>query len=127
MVVFDGVCNLCNFWVRWVHRRDAREVFRFASFDSAWATSRRLRPSSSPETLLVVAGERILSKSAAIVFVLRHSTAWSLRATGLAISLVPRRVSDFIYDFVASVRTRWFGKTDSCAWSPGLSPRRFLE
>ena len=125
VVLFDGVCNLCNGAVIFIIRRDPQSRFRFASLQSA------------------VAG-RLLAKSGVVAplpdsFVLLDENGVHLRSTaalrigrGLSFPwwlaflcvIVPRPIRDWVYDVVARYRYRWFGKRDVCMVpTPELSAR----
>lgn len=126
VVVFDGVCNLCNFWVRWVQRHDPKGHFWFASFDSAWALSKNLKPSGPPGTMLVVDGDAIYLRAAGVAYILKRSNRRIYRWAGLLLGRVPSSLANLMYDGVARIRYNVFGRKQICAWYPGLSPRRFL-
>lgn len=129
VILYDGVCGLCNRYVHWVLRHDRRRVFRFASLQSPAARDilARHRISADPlETVYVVRdfgqpSEQVLSKSSAALFVLsRLSGVWAL--AGLT-RMLPRSLRDFLYDAVARRRYRFFGKYESCP----LPDRAYLD
>jgi predicted DCC family thiol-disulfide oxidoreductase YuxK len=129
VILYDGVCGLCNRYVHWVLRHDRRRVFRFASLQSPAARDilARHRISADPlETVYVVRdfgqpSEQVLLKSSAALFVLsRLSGVWAL--AGLT-RMLPRSLRDFLYDAVARRRYRFFGKYESCP----LPDRAYLD
>lgn len=115
VLLFDGVCNLCNASVQWVLKRDRKGVFRFAALqsDAGRALLRQSGLSSENfDTVVLVAGDRVFTRSdAALEIVRRIGGAWSLLAV---FKIVPRPVRNAVYDWVARHRYRWFGKTESC-------------
>jgi len=126
--LFDGVCNLCNWSVQFVIRRDRRGRFRFASLQSE-AAARVLHgfPAMDvrPDSVVLVEGARVYTRSSAAWRIARGlGFPWSLASVFV---VVPRPVRDWVYDFVARNRYRWFGKRDVCMMpDPGVQ-RRFLE
>lgn len=115
VVLFDGMCNLCTWGVRWIIRRDRRGVFVFASRDSAAA--RRIldsvqAPRPLPESMILIDERGMHSRSdAAIRIAMRLGFPWNMARVWL---LVPRRWRDGAYACMARNRYRWFGKRGSC-------------
>jgi predicted DCC family thiol-disulfide oxidoreductase YuxK len=129
VVLFDGVCNLCHAWVRFVIARDPDAHVVFAPLQSD--TGRRLlaahgSPHAGADSVVVIADDVALVRSAAALAVAdRLRAPWPLLAR-LA-RLVPRGLRDSVYDLVAQGRYRWFGRRDACAL-PDATPRdRFLD
>ena len=124
IVLFDGVCNLCNGFVRFVLRRDPRGRFRFASLQSD-AARRLLGPDGPRETIVLVeAGKTYVKSAAALRIAGGLRFPWPLVAVFTAI---PRPVRDRLYDWVARHRYRWFGKRDACMLPTPQTRGRFLE
>lgn len=114
IIVFDGVCNLCDGLVRFVLARDRRRRFRFAANQSP--AGRRLLGDTATEafrrTLFLVDGEHIDWQSTAVLRIARGlGLPWSL---AWIFVLVPRPIRDALYRFVARRRYRWFGRRDEC-------------
>ena len=128
VILFDGVCNLCSGFVRFVLPRDEAGKYRFASLQSdagqALLAEHDLPSDDLESVVLIEDGESHL-KSAAIIRI----------ATGLGgayrllspFRYVHRSVRDRVYDFVADNRYRWFGKKDRCMVPSGDVESRFLE
>ena len=128
LILFDGVCNLCSFWVRFVIRRDPKKEFRFAPLQSAAGqeTLRRLAlGGGEPHTMVFVEeGKAYLKSSAALRIVRRIGGLWPLVFVFI---VIPAPARDFFYDWVARNRYRWFGRKETCvAPTPDLKDR-FLE
>lgn len=115
ILLFDGVCNLCNASVQWVIRRDPQGIFRFAPLQSETGQSLLRQSGLSSEhfdTVVLVDGDRILTRSdAALEIARRLGGLWSLLAV---FRWVPRPVRNAVYDWIARHRYRWFGKTEAC-------------
>ncbi|WP_205967523.1 thiol-disulfide oxidoreductase DCC family protein [Aquisalinus luteolus] len=129
VIVFDGVCNLCNGSVQFVLKRDDAGLFRFASVQSMTG-SRMVREAGydpqDPSTFLLVESGRAYEKSDAVIRILsRLNHPWPLISK--AMSVVPRFIRDPGYRLVARNRYRLFGKRDTCMIpSPGVR-ERFLD
>jgi len=133
VVLYDGVCGLCNRLVQFILQRDQRDVFRFASLQSALAAeilARHSMPCDLNSVNVVLhhqqPDERILARSEAIQFVLKNlGGPWPFAAS--IGSLVPHLLRDSLYDLVSRNRYRIWGKYDTCPL-PGPNHRhKFLD
>lgn len=115
MLLFDGVCNLCNASVQWILKRDRKGVFKFAALqsDTGQMLLRQFGFSEKNfDTVVLVTDGRIFTRSdAALEIVQRIGGVWSLLAV---FKIIPRSIRDTIYDWVARNRYRWFGKKEEC-------------
>jgi predicted DCC family thiol-disulfide oxidoreductase YuxK len=115
IILFDGACSFCNFWVRFIIRHDPKAVFRFAAYQSQ--TGQKLsfangigREKQESLTLITPAG--IQQKSDAVLAIVEQfGGLWRLLR---ALKIVPRSWRDAIYDLVARNRYRWFGTQSAC-------------
>jgi len=124
IVLFDGVCNLCNGLVQFVLKRDRAERFRFASLQSA-AARRLLNGDPPAETIVLLERGRMYLKSAAALRIARGLRfPWPVLFAFVA---VPRPLRDAIYDWVARHRYTWFGKRASCMLPSPQMRGRFLD
>ena len=128
VVLFDGVCNLCNAGVQFIIPRDPGGYFRFAPLDSRAAVRAIAEAGGLPpgtDSIVLVEGGRLYVRSAAALRVARRLRfPWPL-AYGLVV--VPRFLRDWAYDIVARNRLRWFGRREACL-IPGPGTRdRFLD
>ena len=127
-MLFDGVCNLCNGFVRFIIARDPRGRFRFASLQSPAAAALlngRLQHGLLPDSIVLVEGDDIYTQSTAALRVaggLRFP--WNL---WYGFMLVPRPLRDIVYAWVARNRYRWFGKRDVCMVPTPDLRARFLD
>jgi predicted DCC family thiol-disulfide oxidoreductase YuxK len=127
IVLFDGVCNLCNGAVQLILRRDPAGRFRFASLQSPAGEELQTRLGIDPQALdsiLLVEGERWYRESDAVLRIAAGlSGAW--KALGI-LWLIPRPLRDTAYRWIARNRYRWFGRQETC-WLPTPELRgRFL-
>ena len=129
-VLFDGVCNLCNGFVRFVIARDPARRFRFAPLRSD-AAERVIRQAGGAgivaDTIVLVEGEGVglwVRSTAALRIARGLRWPWP---TVYAFLIVPRPVRDWVYDVVARHRYQWFGKRDVCMIPTPETNDRFLE
>jgi predicted DCC family thiol-disulfide oxidoreductase YuxK len=134
IILYDGVCGLCNRLNQFVLRRDRTAIFRFATLQSNLAAhilARHGATASDLDTVYVVIdpelpGEYLLSRSDAIAFILKNlGGVWG--AWGLLARVVPGFVRDRLYGIVARNRYRIFGRFESCMVPSPETRDRFLD
>jgi predicted DCC family thiol-disulfide oxidoreductase YuxK len=134
ILLYDGVCGLCNRFVQFILRRDRDAIFRFASLQSSFAASILARHGANPtalDTVYVVINhdlpsESLLSRSDAAAFVLKQlGGPW--RPTASLLQLLPRFLCDAAYNAVARHRYRIFGRLDVCTLPRDADRNRFLD
>jgi len=131
ILLYDGVCGLCNRLVQFVLKRDAGAHFRFASLQSNFASRILQRHGLDPhdlDTLYVVEepGERLTARSDAVISLLRQlGEPWG--AVAVLLRALPRRLRDWGYGVVARNRYRLFGKYESCLLPQEKYQHRFLD
>jgi predicted DCC family thiol-disulfide oxidoreductase YuxK len=127
LVLFDGVCGLCNSFVDFLLPRSPGGELVFGALQSE-AGRKALReaglPEAMPDTVVVVEDGRAYFQSTGVLRVLRH-VRWPWRALSW-LSVVPRPLRDAVYRFVAKRRYGWFGKRDSCRLPSAAERERFL-
>lgn len=128
IVLFDGVCNLCNGLVQFVIPRDPEGKIRFATLQSDLGRKVRAKAGLSTDnldTFVLVDDGMAYTKSDAAIRVAEHlGGIYRLLSLG---RLVPRRLRDRIYDFVAENRYDWFGRKDQCLIPDEDVSDRFVE
>jgi predicted DCC family thiol-disulfide oxidoreductase YuxK len=127
IILFDGVCNLCNASVNWVIDVDRQGVFRFASLQSKAATAVLAAAGFSgplPDSVILVdeAGVHVRS-TAALRIAQRLGFPWSMAVLGY---VLPEFLRDWIYKWIAANRYRWFGRQESCRLPSPATAGRFL-
>lgn len=137
VIVFDGVCVLCNGWVRFLLRHDRRERYRFAAMQGDSGRSLLVANGLDPDdpvSFLLIEYDRVESGSRVSPRVSTDTDAmrrvlmglggvW--RIAGLS-ALLPRRLRDPLYRFVARNRYRWFGRHDACPMPDPKQAHRFV-
>ncbi len=129
IVLYDGVCNLCDGAIRFILPRDTRGNLRFASLQGEFArailTRHGIPISEIPESLILVENDRVFLYSDGALRIARNLD-WPWRALA-GFLLVPRPIRDGIYRWVARNRYRWFGKQETCLLPSAKWKARFLE
>ena len=127
MVVFDGVCNLCNALVDFIVRHDPEGAFQFASNQSdpgqRILASAGVASADSDTIVLAADGEFFDRSSATLQIAKRMGFPWSL---AYVLVIVPPFVRDAAYTLVAKYRYRLFGKKGSCRLPTPEERGRFL-
>lgn len=127
IILFDGVCNLCNGWVRFVLKNERNPSFCFASLQSK-ETQKILYSfglGQNMDTILLVEGNKLYQKSEAVLRIAKKMKfPWAL---AFGFILIPRFFRDVVYTLIAKNRYRWFGKKEQCALMEARYPLRFLD
>lgn len=126
LVLFDGVCNVCNGAVNFIIDRDPEARFRFASLQSdkgrELCASHGLR--QDVRTIVLIEDGTAYTESTAVLRILRRlGAAWPLLYAAV---VLPRALRDLFYRYFAANRYRWFGQRESCRVPTPDIRRRFL-
>lgn len=127
VILFDGVCNLCNGSVQFILKRDKEKRFLFASLQSAYGQKLlkqfNLPPGNFNSFILYQEG-KIFTKSTGALMMFSRLKGWKWTKI---FKVVPRFIRDAVYGLIANNRYRWFGKQKEC-WLPTPELKsRFLE
>jgi predicted DCC family thiol-disulfide oxidoreductase YuxK len=128
IVLFDGVCNLCNRTVQVILKRDHKKKFQFASLQGKAGQEllkRHHLPDDVFNSFILLEDDKIYTRSAGALRVAKHlGGAWPL-IYGLII--IPKFIRDAVYNLIAKNRYKWFGRREEC-WVPTPELReRFLD
>ena len=128
VILFDGVCNLCERSVRFIIKRDPKARFSFASLQSEAARQlleRHGLRTDEFDTMVLIESDTAYTRSDAAVRIAgRLSGPYSLLAAG---RIVPRPIRDWLYDLIARNRYRWFGRKDRCLVPTDEVADRFID
>jgi len=127
VILFDGVCNLCDQSVQFILKRDPQGYFKFASFQNEAGQKLLKRYSLSTElnSFVLIENDKIYIKSSAALRVCRNlKGAWKMLSV---LQIIPPILRDFFYDIVAKNRYDWFGKKESCMLPSPEWKKRFLD
>lgn len=127
IVLFDGVCNLCNGLVRFIAANDPAGRFHFLSLQSPRAAELLGLSGGVPSgesIVLLDYGRRFERSDAALYIALGLRRPWPL---AFALILIPRPLRDAVYGWIARNRYRWFGRLAACPLPPPRLRERFLD
>ena len=128
VMLFDGLCHLCDGGVRFVVSHDHAERIHFTPIQGE--LGRRLcaeqgLDADAPNTMLLVTREQVFRASDAVIEIARRlGGAWKL---AVLCKVIPRALRDVAYYFVARNRYRWFGKHETCLMPTPELRRRMLS
>ena len=133
IVLYDGVCGLCNRAVQFLLKRDRHDRLQFASLQSDVAARVLQRHGMDPKSLDTVyavlnygePNETLLAKGDAFLFFAKVTGGiWSVARVG---RIIPRPIRNWLYDFIARHRYQVFGKSESCMLPDPKQRHKFLE
>lgn len=129
IILFDGVCNLCNSSVVKVIALDKKDKFVFASLQSEVGKKiiRHLKIDILKTDSIILYEPNVsydVKSSAALKIMRSFGGLWSLTQLFF---IFPRPIRDAVYDFIAKNRYKWFGKKESCAVPTPKLQKRFLK
>ncbi|MFK5891253.1 MAG: thiol-disulfide oxidoreductase DCC family protein [Flavobacteriaceae bacterium] len=128
IILFDGVCNLCNSSVQFVLKHDKNKNFLFASLQSDAATKILLQLNKKSfenfDSIVLVENEQLYFKSTAALKIAKNLNGF-IQILYIFI-IIPTPIRDYIYDFIARNRYKWFGKKDKCMIPDKEFSERFL-
>ena len=115
IILFDGVCNFCNFWVNFIIYRDKDDIFKFAALQSE-AGQKLLQEYklnvSDFDTFVLIVNDKHFTKSTAALKISKNLKSFVKLLYPLII--LPRPIRDFFYDLIAKNRYKIFGRRDIC-------------
>lgn len=129
LILFDGVCNLCNSSVLYVIKRDKKNLFMFAPLQSQVGKQiiekYNIDTSKVDSIILYTPEKGIVSKSTAA---LKIASKLSFPTNTLSVFLiVPAFIRNWVYDFIAKNRYKWYGKKEACMVPTPELKSKFLE
>ena len=127
IILFDGICNLCNHSIQFIIRNDSKKKFKFAALQSDFA--QKLVPdvtikNGAPESIILVESGKIYSHSTAALLIAKQLEFPIFLLYGFMV--IPKFIRDRIYKWIAKNRYRWFGKQESCMLPSVELKERFL-
>ena len=132
LVFFDGVCVLCNNWVKFVIKNDKKKKFKFANLQSSFAKDQlskkniKIEPNNLSSIYVINKKKEIFSKYKASTYVLKEVNKLFLVIYSLNY-ILPKKIVDFFYDAIGSRRYKMFGKYDQCLLPDEEIKERFIN
>jgi predicted DCC family thiol-disulfide oxidoreductase YuxK len=128
ILLFDGVCNLCNSTVNFILPRDKRDRFRFATLQSEsgkyMLSKYSLDPARMDTVVLIEQGTPYFRSEAGLRILKNLGGMWLL---AYALVIIPIFIRDPIYNLIARNRYRWFGKKQSCRVPEESWKKKFIS
>ncbi len=127
VVLFDGVCNFCNYWVNFAIKRDRKNLLRFTPLQGE--TAKKILPPfhinvNKLSSVILIENGKAYTQSSAALRISRHlSGSWKL-LYGLII--FPKFLREFVYNIIARNRYKWWGKRNECMIPSQELRNRFL-
>ncbi|MFC0187057.1 thiol-disulfide oxidoreductase DCC family protein [Fictibacillus aquaticus] len=125
VILFDGVCNLCNGAVQFVLKHERNQKLRFTALQSQTGEELLQKhgfPAEKMDSFVLIQGGKAFTKSDAAVRAAHYlKLPYRLAAVGI---IVPRPIRNKVYEYIARNRYKWFGKKDECMLpSPDIKER----
>ncbi len=127
ILLFDGVCNICNGFVQFVIKRDPEKQFRFVALQSDTGKKILQHLNLSTEdlsTAILIENEKIYTQSSVGLKIIKRMDVWFSFLSFLII--LPKSLRDFFYRIIANNRYKWFGQQDHCMIPTPELQSRFL-
>ena len=116
IILFDGVCNLCDSAVQFVIQHDTKDVFRFVALQSELGKEILhhigINPNNIDSIILYEPGVAYYYKSQAALQIAKSLGGFF--HFGTIFRIIPTRISNQLYDYIAKNRYKWYGKKDNC-------------
>lgn len=128
IILFDGECNFCNYWVNFVIKYDNKNKFLFASLNSEFGKAKLKHFNISnfaSDTFILIDNSKYYMKSDAAFLVIRELNHWS--RTLVLLKFIPKFIRDFIYDLIARNRKSLFKMKNYCIVPDSKLKEKFLE
>lgn len=127
LVLFDGVCNLCNGFVQFLIRQDKRDQLTFGSLQGSIAQQLLAQNGINNylSSIVYIRNGKLYQRSSAALSILKDVGGWWWLTQIFWIA--PRPIRDMFYNWVGRNRYRWFGKRQSCMVPSPELQKRFLE
>lgn len=128
ILLYDGLCSLCDASVQFVIQRDSKKHFLFASLQSETAKEFLKSQSTSIrdcESVILITSKKVYTKSSAAL-----KTAQSLDGFWFLMSaffIIPKPIRDYVYDLIAKRRYRWFGQLEQCRIPTAEEQKIFID
>lgn len=129
IILFDGICNLCNSSVQYVIKQDTKDVFRFVALESELGQKILkhigIFDKSIDSIVVYQPGIAYYYKSAALIEITK--SLQGIFHYGLLFKILPISLRDIVYDYIAKNRYRWYGKKESCMIPTPELKTKFLQ
>jgi len=129
IILFDGVCNLCNGAIQFIIKRDKKDIFRYATLQSETSqqliSERNIDTSKVDSIILIEPGVAYYVKSEAVLKIGMLLKGYP--TISKLLNLIPSKLQNIVYDFVARNRYKWYGKKEQCMVPTAEIKAKFLD
>jgi predicted DCC family thiol-disulfide oxidoreductase YuxK len=128
IILFDGICNFCNYWVNQILRQDKKNRYRFASLQSEAGKKILALHKINVEytdSVILIEDNKVYTQSTAVLKICKHLQG--IYVLAYAFIVIPKFIRDNVYDLIAKNRYRWFGKAESCMIPTEEMKAKFIE
>ncbi|WP_226913053.1 thiol-disulfide oxidoreductase DCC family protein [Flavicella marina] len=128
VILFDGLCSLCDSSVQFVLKRDTKNKFVFASLQSEVGVAfLKTQPETirATDSIILVTENNVYSKSTAALHIAKSLNGfWPI---SILFILIPNFFRDWVYDGIAKKRYKWFGKLETCRVPTQEEKKKFID
>ncbi len=127
IILFDGVCNMCNASVNFIIDRDKANKFKFASLQSEtgkYLLVKFQKDAEKLDSVVLITQDKLYDKSSAALKI--ASMLPFPYPLSILFRVFPKALRDIVYDYIAKNRYKWFGKKDACRIPDAETKSRFL-
>lgn len=127
IILFDGVCNLCNGVVQFIIRHDKNDQFRFASLqgEEGRLYLSKFNITDDLNSFVLIDQHKVYTRSTGALLVCRYLGSPFKYLYNLIV--IPRLIRDAIYKLISQNRYRWFGKKAACMIPTPATKSKFLD
>ncbi|MCB9360112.1 MAG: DUF393 domain-containing protein [Flavobacteriales bacterium] len=125
IILFDGECNFCSFWVKYVIKRDKKDAFRFTSLQSEKGKEllQQYNLQADLSTVVLIKNQTAKTKSSAALHILKDLGGFY--SLGIVLIVIPKFIRDWVYDVIAKNRKKLL-KNESCIFPSDQIKKKFI-
>ena len=128
IILFDGVCNFCNYWVNFILDKDNKNQFKFVALQSEKGKAlidQYNLPKNEFDSFILISDNKVLKKSCAAFDIAEQINGWPKLFVSL--KFLTTILTDFVYDIIAKNRYNLFGKKEFCRIPTSEEKDKFFE
>ena len=129
LILFDGVCNLCNSSVQYVIKRDKKDRFRYAALQSEIGQDIIEKfhiDTSKTDSIILYSNEKGISYKSTAALKIASNLGFPTNILSVFL-IIPAIIRNVVYDFIAKNRYKWYGKKDHCMIPTPELKSKFLQ
>ena len=129
LILFDGVCNLCNSSIQYVIKHDKKNQFMFAPLESTVGQNiikAYKIDTEKTDSILLYSNENGLSAKSSAALIIAKDLSFPINLISIFF-IVPAFIRNWVYDYIAKNRYKWFGKKEACMIPTPELRSKFLE